>query len=698
MARHSSRSAASSFSFINNENVKNFVKIQEAQFQEYIQLYGIDCEYYSRNLDYYDRNGNIRNLIKDGKYNSEIRDFTYFHGPERSDFGIMMPIKFAVDYGQDTFMFSAFGADASNDAKIYVTKKQFTANCLEFFGLPKNVDIVITKEFEVVNERIACDVELNLPFVVENDLTYSLKVKLNNLDNINVGDVFDYSVITGINFPVSTINPGSSSVVDANWFAEIDEGSFSAEVIESDIIKRGQRRGSGKITVQFKFNLSYNSFKTNYNPHWDTLDAVLNPYTGQTVPVTFAPKVGDIVRIKLVDDSEVFRDYVITFVNDINLSKDGISPLLTNFIWECNIVRRKPSYEDIEVEGKDQMENGLETIVHKSEQEKVQIITREEEVFDYDQEFDDVNDMIIDNIDSHKDGVFGSLNWIDEEDKDDYVPPPSPGSAFGVYDSPELRAEDGEFVWTIDLEKDYDKTPIIQLTDKDGNIINVDVEFDPDEDPQKLVVKIPSGGEDILPEGEYTVVVLNPDDVSTVKNLYIENFKNPKVTTIANNHFVWEIELGQEYAFPPILQLECSNGNIAEANIVFDKSSEQQKVYVSIWAGKSYYLAENRFELTVLGELKSGDKNDVVMESVKNDRVTTIDENNHFVWTVELENYYEFCPIIKITDAAGKCVKVDRTFNYHASQKHSVDIRIYAGDEYALARNQYEVTVIGLSW
>ena len=183
-----------------------------------------------------------------------------------------------------------------------------------------------------------------------------------------------------------------------------------------------------------------------------------------------------------------------------------------------------------------------------------------------------------------------------------------------------------------------------------------------------------------------------------MNNLYIENFKNPKVTTISNNHFVWEIELDKEYAFPPILQLECSNGNVVEADIVFDKSSEQQKVYVSIWAGESYYLAENRFELTVLGELKSGDKNNVVMESVKNDRVTTIDENNHFVWTVELENYYEFCPIIKVADANGKYVKVDRTFNYHASQKHSVDIRIYAGDEYALARNQYEVTVIGLSW
>lgn len=57
---------------------------------------------------------------------------------------------------------------------------------------------------------------------------------------------------------------------------------------------------------------------------------------------------------------------------------------------------------------------------------------------------------------------------------------------------------------------------------------------------------------------------------------------------------------------------------------------------------------------------------------------------------------YEFCPIIKVTDADGKYVKVSKTFNYYASQKQTVDIRIYAGNDYSLARNQYEVTVIGL--
>ena len=404
------------------ENVENYVKIQEVQFQEYTQLYGIDCDYFSRNLDYYDRDGNIRNLMKDGKYNPDIKDFTYFAGPERYSFGMMMPIKFVVDYGSDNYMFAAFGADTTNDAKLYVLKKQFTAKCLEFFGLPKNVDVKFSKTYEVVNNEIACDVSLNIPFQVEPDLQYNAIVKIDDLTKVNVGDEFGTEIIEGFEWPtISNIAVEHSQVINSNKFIKFDEDTFSAKVVYSKI----NSRGKGKIIVDFSFNISYNTFKTNYSAHWDTLDAITNEETGETLPVMFAPKVGDIVRIHLVNDPNEFRDYVITFVNDVNLSKDGISPLLTNFIWECNVTRRKPSHEDIVPVNSEsggvsveQMEKGLETIVDKGQQEKVQDLNREKEVYDYDQQFDDVNGLIIDNIDAYKDGVFGSMNWVEEQDKD----------------------------------------------------------------------------------------------------------------------------------------------------------------------------------------------------------------------------------------------------------------------------------------
>lgn len=414
--KKSSKSATSQFSFVNRDNIAMYVKIQEAQFQEYCNLYGVVVDYFSRNIDYFDRAGNIKNLIVNGKYNSKIRDYTYFSGPERDDFSVMMPIRFVVDYGTDNFMFAGFGVDTTNDAKIYITKKQFSNNCLQFFGLPKNKDVSFKHKFKVSKWKIVDCGELNLPFEVEDDLVYNAKVKLNDFSKIELDDTFDHTVITGFEFPITKVNPEYTSIIDNNKFIEFDEDTFSAKVIYSKIGKRG----SGTIEIEFSFNIAYNTFETNYNPHWDTLDAVLDD--GRTVPITFAPKVGDIVRIRMIDDPNIFRDYTITFVNDTNLSKDGISPLMTNYCWECSITRRKPSHEVIDaVDEKgvsvEQMENGLETIVNKKEQQDVQTLTREEEVYDYDEQFADVNGMLVNNIDAYKDGVYGSMNWINEDEK-----------------------------------------------------------------------------------------------------------------------------------------------------------------------------------------------------------------------------------------------------------------------------------------
>lgn len=416
-----SNAAASSFSFMNRENIAAYVKVHEAQFQEYTQLYGIVVDYFSRNLDYYDRNGNIRNLMRDGKYNPDIKDFTYFTGPERHPFGIMMPIRFVVDYGTDNFMFAGFGMDTTNDAKIYITKKQFTNNCLEYFGHPKNKSVRFTKRYPLKDFRIVDTEELTFPFEVEEGLNYNVRIQLNRFEDLELGTMFDKCVVKGFELPTSAVHSEHSSVVDNNRFLEFDESSFLATIVKNRITKLGK----GWVDVEFRFNISYNTFKTNYSPHWDTLDVVLNDEEpDKTIPLTFAPKVGDFVRIHMVDDPEVFRDYVITFVNDVNFSKDGISPMLTNFAWECNITRRKPSHEDFEIHDQDgnevkvaDMEKGLETILDKAEQEKVQDLNRETDVFDYDSEYDEQYGVLVDNIDKFKDGVFGSMNWVDNDEK-----------------------------------------------------------------------------------------------------------------------------------------------------------------------------------------------------------------------------------------------------------------------------------------
>ena len=94
MSTYSSQSPDQVHSFFNRGNMKNYVKFQEASFQNYISLYGVQLEYFARNIDYYDEKGNIRYLFnRQGGLNKKIRDFSYFTGPDCFGFNAMMQIK-----------------------------------------------------------------------------------------------------------------------------------------------------------------------------------------------------------------------------------------------------------------------------------------------------------------------------------------------------------------------------------------------------------------------------------------------------------------------------------------------------------------------------------------------------------------------------------------------------------------------------
>lgn len=417
MGKKQSTSKAFQYSFVNRDALKQYVKIQEAQFQEYIGLYGLDVQYISRNLDYYDSTGKIKNLYIDGEVNPAIRDFTYFNGVERNSFGFCMPIKALVDYGSDAYIFASFGADIGNDAKLYITKRQYEQYCLQFFGLEKTKDVEVKFKVNLLHWESVNDKDIEIPFVVEDNLTYNVIVHPIITSDMELGSILQNDIIKEFTFPVSDINPEYTTTFESLKFVELDKDSISAEITN---YKVSSKLGKGKAEVTLKFKIKYNSFKTNNNAHWDTLDAVLDETRPDvTTPVTFQPKVGDFIRIPFLNDETQFRDFVITFVSDSNLSKDSISPLLTNFVWECNITRRKPSHEDlpeISTDGNivEQMEKGLESVIQKKEIEQVQDNTFKEEVFDYNAEFADVEGMLVKNIDEHKDAVYGSLGTTNE--------------------------------------------------------------------------------------------------------------------------------------------------------------------------------------------------------------------------------------------------------------------------------------------
>lgn len=415
MSTYSSQSPDQVHSFFNRGNMKNYVKFQEASFQNYISLYGVQLEYFARNIDYYDEKGNIRYLFnRQGGLNKKIRDFSYFTGPDCFGFNAMMQIKAILDYGTDNFMFTGFGLDTTNDGKMYITKKQFNQHCLQYFGLPKNAFINLDVSLNILNWKTITDVPQEIYFNPEENLTYKATIQIPEIDvsNIEEGSIKLDNIIKNIGFP-ATDNTFYSTVYENNRFVEIDDNSVVTEITN---IKYDQF-GTGTCKIKIAFEIAYNSFTERQDSHYNTLtfDFANN---GAPQTITFAPKVGDFVRLKMMDNEEVFRDYEITFVTDVNLDKDSISPYITNFCWECSITRRKPSHEVVDVKDKDgnyvpPMEKGIESVIDNRQTQVVQEITREEEVYDYNDKFADVNGELVENIDYGKDAIFGSLDDAD---------------------------------------------------------------------------------------------------------------------------------------------------------------------------------------------------------------------------------------------------------------------------------------------
>lgn len=417
----SSVSKAANFSFLNRENIINYTRIQEAQFEEYCNLYGVNLQYFSRSMDFYLPNGRIKQILvpnpdpttaveKPVIFNKTLRDFTYFNGPETLSFGFQMPLKGYLHYASDTFMFSGFGMDTTSDATLYITKKSFSEQCKQFFGKPSELAVNLTYNTKIKKWKNAITNEFKIPFEVNDHTKYNVIVQFPEFDDLTNGAIIPATnIIKGFDFPVSSINPEYSTTVSSNHFIEIEENSISCTLSNVSVTAKG----NGSATINLSFTIYYNDFEppATDQAHYTTLDTVINQ---QTVPVTFAPKVGDIIRLPLIttpNDATQFRDYTITYVNDTNLSKDSISPFLGAYIWECTVTRRKPSHEDLpDTLGgleTNQMEKGIETVLNKTEQNIAQDITREEAVYDYTEEYDDVLGLL--NIDMEKDGIFGSL-------------------------------------------------------------------------------------------------------------------------------------------------------------------------------------------------------------------------------------------------------------------------------------------------
>ncbi len=403
------KSITAEYGIIQQNNIKQYVKIQEALYQEYCQLYSISVEYFSRNLNYFN---------SDGSLNKDLNsDFTFFNGPETRPFSLVIPMKGLLSYGSDAFMFNDFGIETTTDGTFYITKKQFYFDCLQYGGKYSNPITKTIKFTQPVKYKKIRKFEKTITVNADDDpenKTFDLTVKFDDIkiesNDFTIGNIFNniVAITRPVIIPDSVLGTVYSTYYETNNFIGINHNEIPCHITVDE----------NKIaTFEFDINITYNWYDLNNNAHWNTFDQ-LDETTGLPtgVRIPYEPKVGDFIRVKMVNDPTDFRDYYITNVADTNFSSDKFSPFLSKFIWECSITMRPPSLEHI-ADGKPQQAPGIETEEQFNEEFNLQSNTNEKFVYDYQntkellsQVKDDktgTEKTYIEPLDYEKDNVYG---------------------------------------------------------------------------------------------------------------------------------------------------------------------------------------------------------------------------------------------------------------------------------------------------
>ena len=418
------KDATKEYGILQKQNLTNYVKIQESQYQEYTRLYGVNVDYFARNINYYDSEGNINKALPS--------DFTFFTGPETRDFIWKIPLTVVIDYGQDAFMFSNFGIETTSEGSFYITKRQFYYDCLQYGGKTSNIENFkiefrrkLTKAGNIGKFKQTCWVDAgDNSFEVNLDVP---KIDVNKRHEFIVEQFDDY--ITSITRPTVPSNTDMGKV----WSTEYDIGT--AIGVQKEQVYYNQFNEFIKLTKDnilclvriegneaiftFELDVVFNYYDLNNNAHWNTFDTI-DDETGLPTgkQLMYEPQVGDFIRLYMLDNPKVFRDYKITNVSDTNFSGDKFSPFLSTFLWECTFTLRNESNEVIP-QGNETRPPNTESIEQQAEQLNLQTETREKYVYDYQntkEVITDINEtkgtvekIILVPKDTNKDEVFGGF-------------------------------------------------------------------------------------------------------------------------------------------------------------------------------------------------------------------------------------------------------------------------------------------------
>ena len=303
--------------FLKQQNLEGEQLIQKGLYRETIIHHGIDVTYFRRELDFYhDGGGENANQIYGETPNSKYT--------QSSDMIVFMTVN------ADNALLQTFGIETSVTAEIFMMKDDFTESFRDKVGKEISVDIELPVEVTIRNYMGTLTADF-----VSDKLKGSIELSMNDFFQ---GDESGTQSIDVSVAPFRTAEPHNYMLAVSTAYTERKiEGEFTGTLTGGL-----SPLGNGILTGTLNATLTYYSEDESDN---------------QAENWGIAPQVGDFIRfIEFGNNDGNFEEYEITQINDKELTPGGLNPLLDKYLWRCNVVRRTPSHEDIQVRDID--ENG----------------------------------------------------------------------------------------------------------------------------------------------------------------------------------------------------------------------------------------------------------------------------------------------------------------------------------------------------
>ena len=341
--------------FLKRNNLHSEQDLQKNYFREIIHSYGIDCYYFRHDANFFEQPSAIY--------------VNYVYGEKTTmSYWLSSSMVVYMEMHGDSIILNKFGLETDADGSCFILIDDFTE---------KYRDIIGTEKQDTFNTIITGNVSAF--FSEPSGKIYNIDLDGFTSSHFDFGTSGNFNGIYSGEF-IRTPKLYNNYVYKSGSYNTRKtlgtlSGLYSCTVDES---------GNGFLSGEISGILQYHIEDPGKHggPNWK-----------------IAPQVGDFFRLDFSDENH--EEYEITRVYDRNLKSDGLNPLLSKYVWKCDVVRRDPSYESVV---------GDETTEGHSEEEFTndrQIVADfdkivSDQIFDYDKQ-------IVDNIDDKidLDKVYG---------------------------------------------------------------------------------------------------------------------------------------------------------------------------------------------------------------------------------------------------------------------------------------------------